>query len=120
MENFIWGRLVYIFKPPTNRLSLSRNKPVYNPSNSPSKKVKVGYGISDTDDSPGSLQFMPRFTEAFDKIQCEDINISERDSYEEIDLEMIRNIWVEKVRSGGVEPSFPITPSCHIGDNSQE
>lgn len=60
---------------------------------------------------------MPTKVGVFDKIQIEDIDISERDSYEEIDLEMIRNIWEEKVRGGGVEPRFPITPTYQIDDN---
>lgn len=63
---------------------------------------------------------MPRITEAFDKIQIEEIDISLGDAHEEIDMEMIRNIWAKKVRGGGVEPHFPITPSCHNIDNDEE
>lgn len=57
---------------------------------------------------------MPRITEAFDKIQCEEIDLDRGDSYEDLDMEMIRNIWAEKVRGGGVEPHFPITPTYQI------
>jgi hypothetical protein len=63
---------------------------------------------------------MPANTGVFDEIQCEDVNISERDSYEDLDMEMIRNIWAEKIKMGGSLPTFPITPSCHNIDNDKE
>lgn len=60
---------------------------------------------------------MPKNTAVFDKIQCEDVDISERDIYEDVDLEKIRCIWEEKVTAGAVLPTFPITLSCHNDDN---
>jgi len=60
---------------------------------------------------------MPRITEAFDKIQCEEIDLDHGDLDEDLDMEKIRCIWEEKIKMGGTLPTFPITPSCHNDDN---
>jgi hypothetical protein len=60
---------------------------------------------------------MPRITEAFDKIQCEEIDLDHGDLDEDLDMEKVRNIWEEKIKMGGTLPTFPITLSCHNDDN---